>query len=85
MTTPNAFAIELTLPPPAAIEAWRAALGVEQMGIVSEVDMQATLKTKLGLDCHPLSRYLCGPEARVGFACRRQLEQVLNTMHTVTP
>ncbi|WP_341893062.1 DUF302 domain-containing protein [Variovorax sp. YR752] len=50
---PYAFAIELAQPLGAAIERLRAALAAEQMGIVSEVDVQATLKAKLGLDSHP--------------------------------
>jgi uncharacterized protein (DUF302 family) len=53
MTTPYAFTIELAQPLTAALEALRAALMAEQMGIVSEVDVQATLKTKLGIDSHP--------------------------------
>ena len=53
MRTPYAFAAELAQPLPQAIETLRAALAAEQMGIVSEVDVQATLKAKLGLDSHP--------------------------------
>lgn len=54
MTTPAyAFAVELDQPLPEAVETLRVALAAEQMGIVSEVDVQATLKTKLGLDTHP--------------------------------
>ena len=41
MSTPYAFAVELPHALPAAIEALRAALTAEQMGIVSEVDVQA--------------------------------------------
>jgi uncharacterized protein (DUF302 family) len=51
--TPYAFTIELAQPLAQAIETLRAALAVEQMGIVSEVDVQATLKSKLGIDSHP--------------------------------
>lgn len=63
MTTPYAFAIELPLPLPAAIDALRAALAAEQMGIVSEVDVQATLKAKLGLDSPPQKLLgICSPK-----------------------
>jgi uncharacterized protein (DUF302 family) len=58
MTTPYAFVIELPLPLPAAVDALRAALAAEQMGIVSEVDVQATL----GLDRHPQKLLgICSP------------------------
>lgn len=50
---PYAFTVELEQPLPAAVETLREALADEQMGIVSEVDVQATLKAKLGLDTHP--------------------------------
>jgi uncharacterized protein (DUF302 family) len=53
MTTRYAFTIELSQPLAAAVETLRAALAAEQMGIVSEVDVQATLKTTLGIDSHP--------------------------------
>lgn len=53
MSPSYAFAITLAQPLPAAVEALRAALAAEQMGIVSEVDMQATLKAKLGVDGPP--------------------------------
>lgn len=53
MTPAYAFAIELAQPLPQAIETLREALMAEQMGIVSEVDVQATLKAKLGVDSHP--------------------------------
>jgi uncharacterized protein (DUF302 family) len=63
MTTPYAFALELPLPLPAAVDALRAALAAEQMGIVSEVDVQATLKAKLGLDSHPQKLLgICSPK-----------------------
>jgi uncharacterized protein (DUF302 family) len=50
-----AYAFTIEVPPPlaAAVETLRAALAAEQMGIVGEVDVQATLKAKLGLDSHP--------------------------------
>ncbi len=50
---PYAFTVELDQALPAAVETLRAALATEQMGIVSEVDVQATLKARLGLDTHP--------------------------------
>ena len=53
MSPSYAFAITLAQPLPAAVETLRAALAAEQMGIVSEVDMQATLKAKLGIDSAP--------------------------------
>jgi uncharacterized protein (DUF302 family) len=63
MTPAYAFTIELTQPLPAAIETLRAALAAEQMGIVSEVDVQATLKAKLGIDGHPQKLLgVCSPK-----------------------
>ncbi len=59
MSPSYAFAITLAQPLPAAVETLRAALAAEQMGIVSEVDMQATLKAKLGIDSGP--QRLMGP------------------------
>jgi len=53
MHIPYAFAIELPQSLDQAIATLRDALAAEQMGIVSEVDVQATLKHKLGLDSHP--------------------------------
>lgn len=53
MNPPYAFAITLAQPLAQAVETLRAALAAEQMGIVSEVDMQATLKAKLGIDSTP--------------------------------
>jgi hypothetical protein len=55
MTTPCGFAIELPLPPPlsAATDTLRAALAADQTGSVSEVDVQARLEAKLGLDSQP--------------------------------
>ena len=62
MHTAYAFAINLPQPLAAAIETLRAALTAEQMGIVSEVDVQATLKNKLGLDSHPQKLLgICSP------------------------
>lgn len=63
MHTPYAFAVDLPQPLPAAVETLRAALAAEQMGIVSEVDVQATLKAKLGLDSHPQKLLgICSPK-----------------------
>ncbi|MBL8349928.1 MAG: DUF302 domain-containing protein, partial [Burkholderiaceae bacterium] len=60
--TAYAFTAELAQPLPQALETLRAALAAEQMGIVSEVDMQATLKAKLGLDSPPQRLLgLCSP------------------------
>ncbi|MFP5462911.1 MAG: DUF302 domain-containing protein [Gammaproteobacteria bacterium] len=53
MSTPYAFTVELAQPIGPAMDTLRAALAAEQMGIVSEVDVQATLKAKLGLDSPP--------------------------------
>jgi uncharacterized protein (DUF302 family) len=63
MATPYAFAIDIDQALPQAIETLRAALTAEQMGIVSEVDVQATLKAKLGLDSHPQKLLgICSPK-----------------------
>lgn len=63
MSTPYAFLIERPEPLPVAIESLRAALAAEQMGIVSEVDVQATLKAKLGIDSHPQKLLsICSPK-----------------------
>lgn len=60
--TAYAFTAELAQPLPQALETLRSALAAEQMGIVSEVDMQATLKAKLGLDSPPQRLLgLCSP------------------------
>jgi uncharacterized protein (DUF302 family) len=63
MTPAYALTIDLPQPLAAAIESLRAALVAEQMGIVSEVDVQATLKAKLGLDSHPQKLLgICSPK-----------------------
>jgi uncharacterized protein (DUF302 family) len=63
MSTSYALTIELPLPLAAATDALRAALAAEQMGVVSEVDVQATLKAKLGLDSHPQKLLgICSPK-----------------------
>lgn len=57
-----AFAIELSQPLAEAIETLRAALMAEKMGIVSEVDVQATLQAKLGIHSHPQKLLgICSP------------------------
>lgn len=62
MPPAHALTIDLPLPLAAAIETLRAALATEQMGIVSEVDVQTTLKAKLGLDSHPQKLLgICSP------------------------
>ena len=53
MITPYALTIDLPVALPAALAQLRAALEAEQMGIVSEVDVQATLKARMGLDVPP--------------------------------
>jgi uncharacterized protein (DUF302 family) len=63
MTSAYALTIDLPLPLSTAVDDLRAALAAEQMGIVSEVDVQATLKTKLGLDSHPQKLLgICSPQ-----------------------
>lgn len=63
MTTAYALTIDLPQPLTIAIDTLRAALAAEQMGIVSEVDVQATLKAKLGLDSHPQKLLgICSPK-----------------------
>jgi uncharacterized protein (DUF302 family) len=70
VNTPYAFTIELPQPLGPAIETLRTALGTEQMGIVSEVDLQATLKRKLGVD---------GPPQRLLGVCSPQVAHALGT------
>lgn len=63
MNPTYAFAIDLPQALPAAIDTLRAALMAEQMGIVSEVDVQATLKAKMGLNSHPQKLLgICSPK-----------------------
>lgn len=63
MTPAYALTIDLPQPLAAAIDSLRSALAAEQMGIVSEVDVQATLKAKLGLDSHPQKLLgICSPK-----------------------
>ncbi|MCK6423919.1 MAG: DUF302 domain-containing protein [Burkholderiaceae bacterium] len=53
MNTPYALLVELAQPMTQAVEALRAALAAEQLGIVSEVDLQATLAAQLGVATPP--------------------------------
>ena len=63
MNTLYAMAAELPQPLLAAVELLRVALAAEQMGIVSEVDVQATLKAKLGINTHPqMLLGICSPK-----------------------
>lgn len=63
MTPAYALTIELPRPLATVMETLRAALVAEQMGVVSEVDVQATLKAKLGLDSHPQTLLgICSPK-----------------------
>lgn len=63
MKTPYAFAIELNQALPEAIQTLKTALAAEQMGVVSEVDVQATLQAKLGLSTHPQKLLgICSPQ-----------------------
>ncbi len=64
MTRPYAWSVELPLPLPQAVEVLREALATERMGIVSEVDVQATMKAKLGLESPPRRLLgICSPAA----------------------
>jgi uncharacterized protein (DUF302 family) len=65
-----AFTAEFDLPMEQAIEKLKAALATQKMGVVSEVDVQATLKAKMNHDILPYKILgICGP----GFA-RRVIE-----------
>lgn len=62
MNPSYAFTVEIDQPMAAATDTLRAALGTEKMGIVSEVDVQATLRNKLGIDSHPQKLLgICSP------------------------
>lgn len=57
-----AFTLELGLPIERAIERLREVLATEKMGIVSEVNVQALMKEKLGKDIGPYRLVgICGP------------------------
>lgn len=63
MDTPYAFTLQLPLNLAEAQDSLRRALAVEQMGIVSTVDVQATLKARLGVHTHPqLLLGICSPQ-----------------------
>lgn len=49
----NTLRVEVALPYEAAIEAARAALLARGFGIISEIDLAATLRAKLGVDVPP--------------------------------
>ena len=53
METDIAFAVRLNLPYQAAIEKTTAALKEEGFGVLTEIDVKATLKEKLGEDVRP--------------------------------
>jgi len=76
MTQPLAFEIELDQPYEAAVEAVTAALKTEGFGILTTIDVKATLKQKLNEDfrpyvilgaCNPpLAHRALSAEARIG-------------------
>lgn len=53
MTTVDQLSVLLAEPLPAAVERVRAALKAEGFGVLTEVDIQATLREKLGADFYP--------------------------------
>jgi uncharacterized protein (DUF302 family) len=62
MDTPYAYTLEMPQALQAALESLRAALAAEQLGIVSTVDVQATLQARLGIQTHPqLLLGICSP------------------------
>ena len=65
-----AFTTELALPMEQAMERLKTALAAEKLGVVSEVDVQAIMKTKMNHDIAPYKILgICGP----GYA-RRVIE-----------
>jgi len=58
----HAFTVDLDLPMEQAIERLKALLATVKMGVVSEVDMQAAMKAKLGHEMPPYKILgICGP------------------------
>jgi len=52
-TTPYGFAVTLGKPYEQAVEATRSALAAEGFGVLTEIDVRATLKKKLDVDFRP--------------------------------
>lgn len=50
---PYAHSKRITRPMPEVVARVREALAVEGFGVLTEIDVQATLKTKLGVDRRP--------------------------------
>ena len=72
------FSRKLQLPFGVALESTRAALEEEGFGIISEIDVQATLKTKIGEDFRPYTILgACNP--RMAFEAL-QLEDKVGAM-----
>ena len=52
-TTPYGFGVTLALPYEAAVEQTKAALTQEGFGVLTEIDVAATMKKKIGVDMQP--------------------------------
>ena len=86
--TTYGFGVSVDLPYEEAIEATKAALKAEGFGVLTEIDAQATMKKKLGVDmdayrilgaCNPkMAHAAIGMEPRVGamLPCNVILRQV---------
>lgn len=62
MAAPYALVVELPLSLPAAAQAVREALAAEHVGVLSDVDVQATLRERLGMHTPPTHLLgLCDP------------------------